>query len=146
MTDPIADMLTRIRNGFLVKKAETVLPFSTIKQSLAELLVREGYLESVEKIEVTAIPWSPRTSRRAGRRGRSDLLRLVLRYTNEGKPSAQILDRISKPSNRIYVKKGGVPVVHSGLGIAILSTPQGLMTNRQARKVGVGGEIICHIY
>ncbi|MFA5953941.1 MAG: 30S ribosomal protein S8 [Patescibacteria group bacterium] len=146
MTDPIADMITRIRNGFLVKKVEVVVPFSHLKKSLADLLVAEGYLEGVETIDVAAIPWSPRTSIRAGRKGRSNLLRLVLHYAADGKPAAKSLIRISKPSNRVYVKKDAVPIVHSGLGIAIISTPQGLMTNRQARRAGVGGELLCRIY
>jgi len=146
MTDPIADMITRIRNGYLVKKHEVLVPSSRFKQALAEVLVREGYLSSVEKISIDSLPPSPRVSKRAAKRGRSDLLRLQLRYTNEGRPAAVELTRISKPSRRVYVGKNDTPVVRSGLGIAILSTSPGLMTSREAKKAGVGGELICQLF
>lgn len=143
--DPIADMLTRIRNATSARKAEVVVPASRLKQSLADILVKEGYLERVERIDAESLTWSPRTSRRATRRNRRDMLRLVLRYTDDGKPAVRSLERVSKPSHRVYVGKEHVPTVLSGLGVAILSTSQGLMTNRQARRLGVGGEVICRI-
>ncbi len=147
VNDPIADMLTRIRNAFMVKKADVVVPASRLKHSLAEILVTEGYLSKVEKIaDLNAASWTARTSRRAARRGRSDMLRLVLKYSDNGMPAATHLERISKPSRRVYVTKEEVPVVRSGLGIAVLSTSQGLMTNRQAKKLGVGGEVVCRVY
>lgn len=145
-TDPIADMLTRIRNAFMVKKAEVVVPASQMKMALAQILVDEGYLSKAERVtDTAATSWTPSTSRRAARRGRGDMIRLVLKYT-DGKPNATSLERISKPSRRVYVSKENIPTVRSGLGIAVLSTSQGLMTNRQAKKLGVGGEVICRIY
>jgi len=146
MTDPIADMLTRIRNAYRAGRPETVVPFSGIKKSLAELLVSEKYLMGVEKIDVESLPWSPRTSRRFAKRGRSDLLRLVLRYDTSGRPAVQSLDRVSKPSRRVYVSKSDTPIIRSGLGITVISTSKGLMTGRQAQKAGLGGEVICSIY
>ena len=147
MTDPIADMLTRIRNAFMIKKAEVVVPASQLKLSLAEILMSEGYLTKVEKVADAAVTsWTPRTSHRAARRRRGDMIRLVLKYSGDGRPSATALDRISKPSRRVYVTKEEIPVIRSGMGIAILSTSRGLMTNRQAKKQGVGGEVLCRIY
>lgn len=146
MTDPIADMLTRIRNGYLVKKSEVLVPSSRFKHALADLLVREGYLAGVEKVSVDSLPPSPHMSKRAAKKARTDLLRLQLRYKNDGAPAAAEIERISKPSRRVYITKEESPVVRSGLGIAVLSTSQGLMTNREAKKAGVGGELICQLF
>lgn len=145
-TDPIADMLTRIRNAFKVGKDEVVVPASQLKLSLAQILVEEGYLTKVEKVaEATIASRNAHTSRRAARRQRGEMLRLVLRYAN-GQPAVSSIERISKPSRRVYVSKDQLPVVRSGLGIAVLSTSRGLMTSRKAKKLGVGGEILCQLY
>ena len=133
MTDPIADMLTRIRNAQAVHKPEIILPFSKMKFALAEILKNEGYLTAVEKIE------SPDQPVNGG-------IRLVLKYLGPREPAITSLKRISKPGRRLYSDKDHLPIVLNNLGLAIISTPQGLMTNRQARKSGLGGEVICEIY
>ena len=128
MTDPISDMLTRIRNAILVKKTEVVVPYSRLKAALADILVRERYVESVAEVQ------APYRS-----------LRLKLSY--QGSQSAiRNLKRISTPGRRTYAKAPELPRVLSGLGIAIISTSQGLMTNRDARAKRLGGEVICEIY
>lgn len=128
MTDPISDMLARIRNATLARKTEVMVPYSGIKAKLAEILVREGYLSAVE--EVTA----PHRS-----------LKVQLAYRG-GQPAIRNLKRISTPGRRTYVKHVELPRVLSGLGLAIVSTSHGLMTNREAKEKRVGGEVICEIY
>jgi len=128
MTDPISDMLSRIRNAALVKKSEVTVPYSTLKAGLANILVREGYVEAVT--EVT----SPQHS-----------LKLVLKY-KQGQSAIQSLKRVSRPGRRHYVKSVDLPRVLSGLGLAVISTSKGLMTNREARAQKLGGEVICEIY
>lgn len=128
MTDPIADMLTRIRNAVAVKKSEVTIPYSKLKMSIGEILVREGY---VAKIEEAKIP--------------SRVLVVTLKY-NGGTGAVQNLKRISKPGHRRYVKKDDISKVLNGLGLAILSTPRGIMTDADAIKAGVGGELLCEIY
>lgn len=128
MTDPIADMLTRIRNASLVKKQEVVIPFSKIKLNIATILVREGYLEKVEE-----------------KKDGHPALILILKYEN-GSPTIQYIKRISTPGQRRYIKKEKIAKILNGFGIAILSTPQGLMTDKEARKASVGGELICEVY
>ncbi len=127
MTDPISDMLTRIRNALLVRKAEVVVPHSKLKASLAALIAREGYLEAVEEVQ------SP-----------SRALKITLRYRH-GAPAIRVLHRASRPGRRYYVSHTELPYVRSGTGIAIISTSSGLMTNREARKQGLGGEVLCEI-
>ena len=127
MTDPIADMLTRIRNGYTVRKSEVNMPFSNIKMAIAEILVREGYLEKTEK----SID------------GRQ--LVLTLKYINKA-PAVHEINRLSKPGNRCYVGKGEIKQVLNGLGVSIISTPRGLMTNREATAAALGGELICEVY
>ncbi|MFA6410540.1 MAG: 30S ribosomal protein S8 [Candidatus Buchananbacteria bacterium] len=131
MTDPIADMLTRVRNALAVRKPEVVLPFSKIKMAIAEILKQHGYVKQVEKIE------NPGT--------KFNEIRIVLKY-NGKEPAIENLKRISKPGRRVYVSKDKLPVVLNSLGIAIVSTPQGLMTNKEAKKKNLGGELICEIY
>ncbi|HBV33386.1 TPA: 30S ribosomal protein S8 [Patescibacteria group bacterium] len=128
MTDPISDMLTRIRNGLAVGKTEVAVPYSNLKERMAKILVQEGYLDAVE--EVT----SPYRS-----------LMLRLKY-QEGQPAIRHLARVSKPGNRLYVNKDQLPKVLSGLGVAIISTSQGVMTNKEARQKKLGGEVICELY
>ncbi len=128
MTDPIADMLTRIRNASLVHKKETVVPFSKMKLAIAAILVREGYLAKVEE-----------------KKDVHPYLLLTLKY-NGGLPAIQEVKRLSTPGHRRYVKKEQIAEVLNGFGLAIVSTSQGIMTNKEARKSQVGGELICEIY
>ncbi|MDP3899500.1 MAG: 30S ribosomal protein S8 [bacterium] len=134
MTDPIADMLTRIRNAQAVKKADVVLPFSKFKYELAKLLLTEGWLQAVEKI-----------TKQKGK-GSFDELKLTLKYNKSGKPAISSLTRISKPGRRIYTEYKTAPYVLNGLGIAVISTSKGLMTNKRSRREKIGGEVIFEIY
>ena len=129
MTDPIADMLTRIRNALAVRKTELTLPCSNLKFAIAQILVKEGYLDAAEKTK-------------AG--GREEIT-IRLRYNNNTQPAIHFLRRISTPGRHQYVGRDKLPYVLNDLGIAILSTSQGIMTNKQARKIGVGGELLCEI-
>jgi small subunit ribosomal protein S8 len=137
MTDPIADMLTRIRNASAVRKQDIVLPMSKIKYEIALILKKEGWISDVEKITKESKKNSASVF---------DELRLVLRYKKSGRPMISSLKRISKPGLKIYAKKEELPKVLNNLGIAIISTPEGLMTNKEAKRKGVGGEILCEIY
>jgi len=130
MTDPISDMLTRIRNASMVKKQVIELPFSKIKFAIAKILEAEKYVGQVEKFED----------------GNRQMLRIVLKYDNTKAPAISSVTRISKPGRRVYVKATELPKVQSGFGLAIISTPNGLMTNNEARKRRLGGEVICEIY
>jgi len=129
MTDPIADMLTRIRNAQKSKKDTTALPFSNLKKGIADILVREGYLAGVE---VT-------------KDGTKETLQITLKYQGR-EPAIQSLKRESKPGRRVYCKADAIPTVLEGFGLAILSTPKGLLTNKEAKKEKVGGELICTVY
>lgn len=128
MTDPIADMLTRIRNASLIRKKDVVVPFSKIKLGLAKILVEQGYLEKAEENK-DVHPY----------------ILLTLKYHGRT-PAITHIKRISKPGHRQYIKKDEIERVLSGFGLAILSTPKGLLTNDQARKQQVGGEVICEVY
>jgi small subunit ribosomal protein S8 len=132
MTDPIADMLTRIRNGNTAFHDEVVMPSSKQKEALAQVLEREGYIEG----------WSVEDA--ADRPGRK--LTVKLKYTVDRKRTISGIRRISKPGLRVYTKADVVPRVLGGMGIAILSTNQGLLTDRQARERKVGGEVLCHVW
>lgn len=137
MTDPISDMLTRIRNASAIKKNEVVLPMSKIKYEIAKILEHDGWVEKVEVIKGK------------GKKNGSaifDNLKIVLKYGDRDKPTISSLKRISKPGLRIYVSKDELPKVLNNMGIAIISTSQGLMTNKDARKKRVGGEVLCEIY
>jgi small subunit ribosomal protein S8 len=136
MTDPIADMLTRIRNASAVKKAEILLPLSKVKHKIALILKEEGWIYDVDVVKASADPT----------KSAFDQLKIVLKYKKSGKPAISSIKRISKPGLRAYAKKTELPKVLNNLGIAIVSTPRGLMTNKQARKDGLGGEVICEIY
>ncbi len=129
MNDPIADMLTRIRNAQAVKLEEVFVPFSKIKKRMAEILKTEGYLADFEEQE--------------GQRGAK--LRLVLKYEG-GEGLFTALERISKPGRRVYSRASDLPRVLQGLGISIISTSKGLMTDREAKKLKLGGEVICKIW
>ncbi len=128
MSDPIADMLTRIRNAQRVEKTEVVMPSSKVKVAIANVLKDEGYIEGFSVTE-------------AG--GKAELT-VGLKYY-AGRPVIERLDRVSRPGLRIYKASDAIPVVMNGLGIAIVSTSQGLMTDRKARSTGVGGEVICYV-
>jgi len=127
MTDPIADMLTRIRNAQMTERAVVAMPVSKVKVAIARVLKDEGYIEGF-KI--------------AGDGERKPQLEIALRYY-AGRPVIEKLERVSKPGLRIYKGKDDIPRVMNGLGIAIVSTSQGVMTDRKARATGVGGEVLC---
>lgn len=130
MTDPISDMLTRIRNGQAARHEQIKMPFSKLKHKIAVLLAREKFLAGVNEGE------------EAGHK----VLVLDLQYDNEGKGAITNVKRVSKPGRRVYQKHEDLPRVLSGYGIAVVSTPSGLMTNKDAKKQGLGGEIICEIF
>jgi len=129
MTDPIADMLTRIRNGLQAEKATVTMPSSTVKVSIAEVLKSEGYILGYEIHQKEKKP----------------SLEIALKYY-EGEPVIESLIRISKPGRRVYRDAEDLPTVNGGLGIAVLSTSKGIMTERAARNARVGGELICTVY
>jgi len=132
MTDPIADMLSRIRNALAVKKQEVVMPMSRIKLGIAKILENEGWIEKAEAVK--------------SKQAKFDELRIILKYEKSGEAAISSLKRISKPGLKVYAKKTNLPKVLNNYGIAIISTPQGLMTNKQARKKGLGGEVVCELY
>ncbi|ERH28694.1 30S ribosomal protein S8 [Haemophilus influenzae] len=127
MQDPIADMLTRIRNGQAANKVAISMPSSKLKVAIANVLADEGYIESVKVIE-----------------GVKPELEITLKYF-QGKPVVESIQRISRPGLRIYKRKDELPKVMGGLGIAVVSTSKGVMTDRAARQAGLGGEIICYV-
>lgn len=137
MTDPIADMLTRIRNAQAVKKHEIILPISKIKYEIAKILKKEAWIDNVELIDNVNEKESNKCFNE---------LKILLKYKKSGKSVVGSIQRISKPGRRVYVGKNELPKVLNNLGIAIISTSQGLMTNKEARKKGLGGEVICEIY
>ena len=126
MTDPIADMLTRIRNAQLIERATVTMPSSKVKIAIAKVLKDEGYIDGYKV---------------AGEEGKPQL-EIALRYY-AGRPVIEKIERVSKPGLRIYKSKDDIPRVMNGLGIAIVSTSQGVMTDRKARATGVGGEVLC---
>ena len=130
MTDPIADMLTQIRNASAVKKVEVVIPYSRLKHEIATVLMQENYLAKDEK---TGDDKKPRLS-------------LTLKYRNNGKPYIKHLRRLSVPSRRMYVTKDSLPRVLNDFGIAIISSSSGIMTNKQARRSKIGGELILEVW
>ncbi|MDD5290663.1 MAG: 30S ribosomal protein S8 [Patescibacteria group bacterium] len=140
MADSIADMITRIRNASAVGKNEVVLPMSKVKFEVAKILEKEGW---VGKAEVVKGDFS-KSEKNKGYI--FDQLKIVLKYKKSGRPAISSLKRVSKPGLRVYAKKDRLPKVLNNLGIAVISTPQGIMTNKEARKKGIGGEILCEIY
>jgi small subunit ribosomal protein S8 len=135
MTDPIADMLTRIRNAVMSGQALTAMPLSKVKVEIAKILKEEGYLENFEVAD--------------GELPSQKVLRLKIKYIGERrerKPVLTGLERVSRPGRRVYTKKQEIPWVLSGIGVAILSTPKGIMTGQRARQLGVGGEILCKVW
>jgi small subunit ribosomal protein S8 len=135
VSDPISDMLTRIRNAGLVGHSMVAMPNSKIKAAIAKILKEEGYITSFEVVD--------------GERPSHKVLRIRLKYVGERRerrPVISDLERVSRPGRRVYAGKQEIPWVLSGMGIAILSTPKGVMTGQRARQLGVGGEIICKIW
>lgn len=129
-TDPIADMLTRIRNAAAVGHAHVDIPHSKFKKALATILVREGYLKNAEEVEVDGHP----------------TLRVGLKYGPKRTSVIHSLKRISSPGRRAYASAQNVPVVRGGLGVAVISTSQGLMVDHEARRSNIGGEVVCEVW
>lgn len=132
MTDPIADLLTRIRNGVHVERPYVDMPCSKAKIAIVEALAREGFVWDHEVIEDETLPYS--------------LLRVNLKYGPNGEHVIQHIERVSKPGCRVYVDASGTKDVRRGMGISILSTSSGVLSNREARKKGVGGEMLCQVW
>ena len=130
MTDPIADMLTRIRNALMAKHDKVNIPMSKVKTDIAILLKKEGYIKNYKLIKAK----------------KQGIVRVYLKYDNDNNNVINGIQRISKPGNRIYVSKNNIPKVLNGLGIALISTSRGLLSDRTCRKEGIGGEVIGHVW
>ena len=130
MTDPVADMLTRIRNANTAGHATVDIPASKIKKNIADILQREGYIKGYDVVEGET----------------QDTLRVAMKYGPDKAKVINGIKRISKPGLKVYAKKTEVPKVLGGLGIAIISTSNGLITDKEARKLGVGGEVVCYVW
>lgn len=130
MTDPVADMLTRVRNGMRARHAKVDIPASNLKTELARILKEEGYIQNYKRISDD----------------KQGLLRVFLRRSSDGAEVILGISRVSRPGCRVYVAKDEIPKVQGGLGINIISTSRGLMTGRQAVREGVGGEILCDVW
>lgn len=142
MTDPIADMLTRIRNALLVKKQNIVLPYSNIKFNIGKILAEEKLIEKIEILDLQ----KENKLKKTGKDFNFKQIKIFLKYDARQKSVIKGLKRISKPGRRIYVSKDKIPLVLEGFGLAILSTSQGLMTDGRAREKKIGGEVICQIW
>jgi small subunit ribosomal protein S8 len=130
MTDPIADLLTRIRNGQQANKTSIAAPASAFRESVLSVLKREGYIRDFSRVNV---------------RPGIDELKIELKYF-DGEPVIKEISRVSRPGRRVYSKIKELPRVYNGLGIAILSTPRGVMSDTEAREANVGGEVLCHVF
>jgi small subunit ribosomal protein S8 len=130
ITDPIADMLTRIRNAVMVHHDAVLVPNSKMKQAIAQIMKDEGFITDFEVLKD-----KPQKN-----------IKIKLRYTGRNQPIVSGLERISKPGLRVYVEKNEIPRVYGGLGIAIVSTPRGVMTGKQAYRQGIGGELLCYVW
>jgi small subunit ribosomal protein S8 len=130
LSDPIADMLTRLRNGQMARHLTVDIPHSKIKERIAQILQDEGFLKDVSVLHD----------------GPKGTIRVTLKYTPERRPVMTHLKRISKPGLRIYTGKDRIPRVLGGMGVVIVSTPRGVFTGQQARRMGVGGEVMCEIW
>jgi small subunit ribosomal protein S8 len=137
MTDPISDMLTRIRNAVTAKHARVDLPASKLKAEIARILQDEGYIQGYRMVEEPA--------ETAGRQARQ-IIRIFLKYGPHGEKVISGIERISRPGRRVYIGVDEVPAVLGGLGTNILTTSRGVMTGRAARKAGVGGEVLCNVW
>ena len=135
VSDPIADMLTRIRNAIIAGHTVTAMPSSKIKADIAKILKAEGFIKSYQVVD--------------GDKPERKVLRIRLKYIGERRERRSVLtglERVSRPGRRLYTGKRDIPWVLSGMGIAIVSTPKGVMTGQAARKMGVGGEVICKVW
>jgi small subunit ribosomal protein S8 len=130
MTDPVADMLTRVRNASGAKFAKVDIPSSKLKVQIARIFKDEGYIKNFKVIKDN----------------RQGILRIYLRYDEKNREVIQRLVRVSRPSRRVYARNDAIPKILNGLGISILSTSRGILTDREARKQGVGGEIMCSVW
>lgn len=130
INDPIADMLTRIRNAGMARRGETTMPATKILVAIARILKDEGYIEGFEVEERRPHP----------------ILKIHLRYGPDRRHAIRELQRVSKPGLRVYVGKSDIPRVRSGMGTAIISTPQGVISGREARRRGIGGEVLCTVW
>ena len=135
VNDPIADMLTRIRNGAMAGQSVVAMPNSKIKTEIARILKEEGFIEGYEVVD--------------GEKAFIKTLRIKMKYFGERRQRTPVitgLDRISRPGRRVYTQKSDIPWVLAGMGIAILSTPKGVMTGQRARQLGIGGELLCKVW
>jgi small subunit ribosomal protein S8 len=135
VNDPIADMLTRIRNGAMAGQSVVAMPNSKIKTEIARILKEEGFIEGYEVVD--------------GEKAFIKVLRVKMKYVGERRQRTPVitgLDRISRPGRRVYTQKSDIPWVLAGMGIAILSTPKGVMTGQRARQLGIGGELLCKVW
>lgn len=130
MTDPIADMLTRVRNASSVQHDTVDIPASNIKKEIARILLEEGYIKGYDVIED----------------GKQGLIRMQLKYGKNGEKVITGIKKISKPGMRAYADRNNVPKVLNGIGISVISTSKGIVTDKQARELGVGGEVICYVW
>ncbi|WP_125153933.1 30S ribosomal protein S8 [Clostridium rectalis] len=130
MTDPIADLLTRIRNANIVRHATVEVPSSNVKKAIANIMIQEGYLKEIEEYNDGSVP----------------MLKLTMKYGQNKERVITGLKRISKPGLRVYCRKEETPKVLNGLGVAIISTSRGIVTDKEARKLSVGGEVLCYIW
>jgi len=130
LTDPIADMLTRIRNAAAIANPDVDVPASKFKKAVADVLVKEGYIKSVDSVDIEGKPY----------------LRLGLKYGPRRKSIINKITRVSRPGRRYYVKSDSIPVVRGGLGIALISTSKGILVDREARRLNIGGEVICEVW
>ncbi len=145
MTDPIADMLVRIRNSQMVKKEFVIVPFSKIKWEIGKILEKEGFIKDCSRIKASDL-YQDKSFRLRFYKGKNfPQIKIELKYSDQ-KPAVSGLRRVSKPGRRIYVKKEKLPYVLRGLGIAIISTSFGIMTDKEARKKKLGGEVLCEIW
>jgi len=136
MTDPIADMLTRIRNAVSARHPKVDVPASRLKVDIARILQDEGYIQGFRLVE----------EKTSGHRGTTQVLRIALKYGPRGENVISGIERISRPGRRVYFGRHDVPPVLAGLGTSILTTSRGVMTGRQAAKDGVGGEVLCNVW
>ncbi|WP_417203518.1 30S ribosomal protein S8 [Acetoanaerobium sticklandii] len=130
MTDPIADMLTRVRNASSVQHDTVDIPASNIKKEIARILLEEGYIKGYDVIED----------------GKQGLIRMQLKYGKNGEKVITGIKKISKPGMRVYADRNNVPKVLNGIGVSVISTSKGIVTDKQARELGVGGEVICYVW
>ncbi len=128
-TDPISDMLTRIRNSLAARKTELVMPYSKFKHSLANVLLTEGFISGVNELP-----------------GRVKMLQINLKYDQGGSPVITGIKRVSTPGQRIYLPVSKIPRTNGGFGVTVVSTSQGLLTDKQARKTRMGGEVVCQVW